>query len=82
MKCSNCNSKTGKITYLKGQKLCSDCIGNNLSGKWIRKAELEANLYKKDILQPYNKDGTENEDYIKAYGSIKQHKGTSHKYKK
>lgn len=49
--------------------------GNDLSvGRSERTTEEQKQIYKKDTLQPYTKEGKVNDDFIKAYGKDKHPK--------
>lgn len=51
MKCA-CGKKVQSITYKDGKKTCKYCNNTNLSGKFLRRMELERQTYAKDVLQP------------------------------
>lgn len=36
-------------------------------GSWARNAQADADHFSKDLLQPFNKDGTVNREFMKAY---------------
>ena len=38
-------------------------------GAWSRNAQVEKNAYAKDILQPFQKDGTINKHFVEAHGT-------------
>ncbi len=68
----SCGNKTKVIRYQSGKKVCDNCSFKNLSGQFLRNLEGEARFYQKEILQPYNKDGTINKDYEEVYGIYKK----------
>ena len=39
-----------------------------VEGSWERNTNVDREVHSKDILQPYKKDGTVNEKFLKAYG--------------
>lgn len=64
----DCGFKTTVLRYKDGKRICDMCEQRNLSGNFLRRLELEAKYYQKDILQPYSKDGTINKNYEEVYG--------------
>lgn len=73
----DCGSKTIILRYKDGKKVCDTCEQRNLSGQFLRRLELEAKYYQKDILQPYLKDGTINKNYEEVYGKYEPKKSSS-----
>lgn len=47
-----CGWQVKVIVYKDGKKTCKNCNNANLSGKFLRRMELERQTYAKDILQP------------------------------
>ena len=70
----DCGERTYTIRYKDGKRVCDKCESRNLSGQFLRRLELEAKYYEKDILQPINKDGTINKNYEEVYGKYEPKK--------
>jgi hypothetical protein len=55
---------------------CDDCVKSKQlpasysksPGAWERRTSVERTVFSKDTLQPYKKDGTVNEKFLKSYG--------------
>ena len=69
----SCGNKTLSLRYYGGKTHCDKCSPQNLnlSGAFERRINSERQQYAKDILQPKNKDGSVNEDFVKVYGKGK-----------
>ena len=67
----NCGKKVAVLRYVAGNKTCDYCNPQNLSGKFLRRVMGDRQEHEKDILQPRNKDGTINKDYVEVYGQPK-----------
>ena len=65
----DCGRKTETIRIHNGKKTCDDCTPRNLSGAFLRRLETENTYYARDILQPYDKSGNRNPEYIETYGT-------------
>ena len=70
----DCGTRTTVLRYKDGKRVCDNCEQRNLSGTFLRRLELEAKYYAKDILQPTNKDGTINKNYEEVYGKYEPKK--------
>ena len=81
---------SGKYDYLSSFQillLCSLCgegkeaeesieVNKPVSGKWTRHQNVEREKHGADILQPYDKNGQPNKNFIKVYGKTKEAYGT------
>jgi len=58
-------------------RLYNDFMDNTpVSGSFTRYARSETNSNAKDVLQPFNKDGIINKDYVSVYGTKEIEKST------
>lgn len=67
--CTHCT----KVYEIFDNGICSKCNKSQYHKKvsgisWSSKVALERRHYAKEILQPYHKDGTVNENFKKVYG--------------
>lgn len=64
IRCDKCFAKFNPNQPLPSQKHAT----TKSDGAWTRTANIEREKYSKDIAQPFKKDGTVNEKFLKAYG--------------
>jgi len=71
MKCWDCGKEVAE-----GIIRCDNCVdawapppSKPIMGKWSRRADLERQTHAADILQPQDKYGRINKDFVKMYGT-------------